>query len=93
MFRASIDKKPDLTVAHYNLGLALAQSGQPQQVVYAFQRVIRLEPKFALAYSNLGAAWLQLGNLPQAVSNLQKAIELSPNLGKTPLSQRERGWG
>ena len=80
IFRAAIKKNPELTAAHYNLGLAYAQVGKLKEAIYSFQRSTRLDPKFAIAYSNLGAALLQVGDVNQAISNLQKAVRLDPNL-------------
>jgi tetratricopeptide (TPR) repeat protein len=63
IFRAAIKKNPELTAAHYNLGLAYAQGGKLKDAIYSFQRATRLDPKFAMAFSNLGAAQLQSGIL------------------------------
>ena len=52
IFRAAIRKNPELTAAHYNLGLAQAQAGKLKDAIYSFQRATRLDPKFAIALSN-----------------------------------------
>jgi tetratricopeptide (TPR) repeat protein len=79
-FQASIQKNPNLTAAHYNLGLALAQSGKHKEAIRAFYQSIQLKPDMAIAYSNIAAASLEIGDRKTAILYSKKAIELSPNL-------------
>ncbi|MFN3386476.1 MAG: tetratricopeptide repeat protein, partial [Candidatus Thermochlorobacter sp.] len=52
--RKAVRKNPKSPIAHYNLGVALADADQPEQAIEAFQQAIRLNPKFAEAYYSLG---------------------------------------
>jgi len=79
-FQASTQKNPTLTAAHYNLGLALAQSGKPKEAIRAFYQTIQLKPDMAIAYSNIAAASLEIGDRKTAILYSKKAIELAPNL-------------
>ncbi len=79
-FRAAIQKNPNLTAAHYNLGLGLAQIGKPKEAINAFYRSIQLKPDFAIAYSNIAAASLEINDTKTAITYSKRAIELAPNL-------------
>ena len=44
---------PDDSVAHYNLGVALARKGQTDEAIHQFQEALRLKPDFAYARRSL----------------------------------------
>jgi Flp pilus assembly protein TadD len=67
-------------MAHYNLGVALAQTGQPQEAMEHFQEALRLKPDDALAHNNLGAALAQTGQPQEAVAQFRMALQLQPDL-------------
>lgn len=62
--------------AHYNLAVALAASGQPDDAIAAYRQTIALNPTDADAYNNLGLLLAQRGELTLAEAGFRKAIEL-----------------
>ncbi|MEB3275301.1 MAG: tetratricopeptide repeat protein [Prochlorothrix sp.] len=96
-FQRAISLNPNLTPAHYNLGLAYRQTGQLQNAINSFYQATRTDPSFALAASNLGAALLEGGNLEESSYFLRRAIELEPGLGLAHynlglLQQKQGRW-
>src|SRR5262249_14450271 len=43
-FRKAISLRPDLAMAHYNLGLTLKDKGDHDEAIVAFQEVLRIQP-------------------------------------------------
>lgn len=78
--RKAVRKNPKNPIAHYNLGIALADADQPEQAIEAFEQAIRLNPKFAEAYYSLGMMHDALEDYAAAVRALQEALRLNPLL-------------
>ena len=66
-------------VAHGNLGLSLAQTGQPQEALVHFREAVRLEPMFTTAHENLANLWLAMGNTNAAIQQYRDALTASPD--------------
>jgi tetratricopeptide (TPR) repeat protein len=67
------------SLAHKNLGVALAGQGKLAEAIQHFERVLQLEPNDAKAYYtyyNLGLALAEQGKLPEATKNYERALEL-----------------
>lgn len=73
-FRKAIARKPDLTRAHVNLGLALADKGRHADAVASYLKALELDPRNPEAHANLGASLVELGRLPEAISHYEEAI-------------------
>jgi tetratricopeptide (TPR) repeat protein len=80
--REALRLDPQLSVAHNNLGLLLAQTGSPQEAIAQLQEAVRFAPDKPEALKSL--AWAlatcpdrKLRNGPKAVELAQRAIELS----------------
>ena len=73
--RATILKEDDID-AHYNLGLALADSGLMQEAADSYHRALALNPKHGLSWNNLGAALEKLGNESAAEEAYSRAVQL-----------------
>jgi len=52
--------------AHTNLGICLAQVGQPEEAERAFRQALAIDPRFARGYTNLGALALLSGDSVRA---------------------------
>ncbi|MDB5298794.1 MAG: hypothetical protein JWO87_457 [Phycisphaerales bacterium] len=65
--------------AHYELGTALAQSGDPKSAVEHLRRAVALRPDHGSAYCNLGLALEDAGQKEQAAEALRHAIRLMPD--------------
>jgi tetratricopeptide (TPR) repeat protein len=84
-----------MAVAHYNLGNALYQSGQPEQAIAHLRKAIEFQPDNASAYNNLGGILLQKGSLEEASAQFEKTLQLNTNhvvarnnLGRARLQQQ-----
>ena len=88
--------KADCSIAHFGLGSALGEQGQPEDAIAACRRAIELKPDYARAHYGLGRPLLfRGGRLDEAVAALRKAIALEPdhaeshcNLGLAALEAR-----
>ncbi|MEJ7847158.1 MAG: Sir2 family NAD-dependent protein deacetylase [Pyrinomonadaceae bacterium] len=53
--------EPNNPVAQYNLAIAYAEDGTPEEAITAYLKAIDLEPQYSPAHYNLGSCW---GALP-----------------------------
>jgi len=88
---------PNSSVAHNNLGQALAQHGRWDEAIPHFKRALELRPNDPDANNNWGAALVRAGNLDEALRYFRRAVELRPghavahnNLGGALLLQGKR---
>jgi tetratricopeptide (TPR) repeat protein len=69
------------TTAHNNLGVFLAQQGEPDAAIVQYQKALAIDPGYAMAYCNLGNALsLKKENLAGAIAAFRKALALQPAL-------------
>ena len=78
LWSATLAGNPQCSIAHLNLGLALAQRGDVERAESHYEKAIEIDPDFAEAYENLGVLELRTGNLDQAQEHLQRFLELYP---------------
>jgi Flp pilus assembly protein TadD len=82
-YRKSVNAKPDVFESNLNLGLVLAQSGDPSAEKY-LRAATTLKPA-SNVNQNLGRAWLALGTLlrksdpKKALEAYEKVAQLRPN--------------
>lgn len=78
LLRVALDLQPDNALAHYNLGLVLADNGEfvagTAQVVEAIS-LAPLEPRF---YASLGRVWRQNGDVQHARAAFERTLDLDP---------------
>ena len=79
----SVELRPDLADAHYNLGVALWYSGSRDQAIPELREAVRLDPTAGAAQAFLGSALRESGDLPGARLSLQRAIALLPPIPAT----------
>jgi tetratricopeptide (TPR) repeat protein len=60
-FRAITRKQPKFAAAHYNLGLALLNLGQPAEAERSFQQTLKIAPNHAKALARIADALLAQG--------------------------------
>lgn len=77
-YRQALKVQPELALAHYGLGLALARLQKYQEAVTSFQAAIRYEPEWARAHKDLGVAYLKLKRWPQAVEAFKTSLKNQP---------------
>jgi Flp pilus assembly protein TadD len=79
-FRDAVKLNPDLTEAHFSLGVLLARQGKPgyAEAMQQFLEVLRLHPADVDALVNISNLLEEEGNLHAAVTTMQKAVALAP---------------
>ena len=75
----AIGLNPGVTLAHFNLGIALRSKGLLSEAMGAFQKAIELQPEFGKAYLELGIVHDLSGQYEQALVAFNKAVALDPN--------------
>ncbi len=79
--QASI-RNPDLAQVHYVSGILKANTGQPDQAIAEYLRVIELEPRNGDAYRRLGFVYEQNHQTDESLAALRKAVEIDPKYYK-----------
>jgi tetratricopeptide (TPR) repeat protein len=69
---------PDCSLAHNNLGVALAGRGRVDEALSSYRESARLNPKFWTARTNIGIALCTLGRLDEAVAEFRGMVEDAP---------------
>jgi len=79
----TIAKCPENARVYCGLGDALADLGQEEDAITAYENALRLSPDFADAHANLGAILMDIpGRLPEAVDQFRLAIQSKPDHAK-----------
>ncbi len=79
LWQDTVRKRPENARAHYNLGVALAQSGRSAEAVTAYESALALKPNYAEAQHNLANSLARLGRPADAVPHYETALHLVPN--------------
>ena len=79
-FRAALRIKPDLAMAHSDLGVALANLGNLEEAIASYREAIRLMPDDAVSHDKLGKALQAQGRLEEGIAEFHAAIRLKPAL-------------
>jgi protein O-mannosyl-transferase len=66
------------SLAHHNLGMALAERGAFDEAIPHYRRALQINPEYVLAYNNLAVALLARGELGEATAALRRAVEIDP---------------
>lgn len=75
----AIALQPGLAAAHNNLGLALAESGDPSGAITSYHRALEIDPSFSEAHNNLGTSLRSQGKPYDAVRHFHIALRNKPN--------------
>ncbi len=79
LYRTTIDRNPECSMAHNNLGLLLAERGQVDEAISHYQEALKIEPDYAIAHNNLGNALFGRGQVDDAIAHCRKALEIKPD--------------
>ena len=90
LYTATLKQNPGCWMAHYNLGIVLADEGDIDHAIDHYQHAVALRPAYAEAHYNLGRLLVEQGRVNDAVAHYEKAVEVNPgdpeaqnNLGVT----------
>ena len=70
---------PRLWLAHFLLGRAYIDTGQPALAVEAYSEAIELDPNYEIIYDSRAEGYSILGEHSLVVDDYDKAVELSPS--------------
>jgi arylsulfatase A-like enzyme/Flp pilus assembly protein TadD len=76
--RRAIELQPDSMQAHYEMGLALFQTGQWPTAAGHFEIVAARMPRWADARFSLGSVYARIDRVAEAVRELRAALEVAP---------------
>jgi len=79
LWRYVIALRPGTSVAHNNLGVALAAEGKAEEAIAHYLEALRVRPDYADAHCNLGAVLAGQGKLDEAIAQLREALRLRPD--------------
>jgi protein O-GlcNAc transferase len=77
-YEAALEAAPSYAPAHYNLGVAAAEAGAPEEALARYARAVELAPGYAEAWCNAGALHRAAGRLDAALSALERAAAAAP---------------
>ncbi len=79
IYKATLSGNEYTALAHYNLGLALAEAHRDREALPHFERAIELDPNYAEAHNNLGNLLLRTNQIQQAIDHYQIVVKLQPD--------------
>jgi tetratricopeptide (TPR) repeat protein len=71
----------DNHLAHYNLGVALENGGEPDRALEQYAEALRIIPNYAKAHINLGILLERRGRLSDAIGHYRAAVAADPSNG------------
>jgi tetratricopeptide (TPR) repeat protein len=80
-WRKALELSPednDAKHVHYNLAVALTETGQGDEAMEHLRKVLAIDPNHPQANANLGVALARKGSVDEALPLLEKAAELAP---------------
>jgi tetratricopeptide (TPR) repeat protein len=80
LWEDTVAKTPGNARAHYNLGVALLQSGRVAEAMGSFRKALDITPRHAESHYNLGVALAHQQRLAEAVAQYQQALEINPHV-------------
>ena len=78
-FRRALAIKPDLTEAHYNLGVILETLGSADRAKACYQQALEHDPAYINALINLGCILMEQGKMEEAFSTFLRALNVQPD--------------
>ncbi len=95
LYRHTLDVTSNNYIILNNLGITLAEQGQVDAAIQAYQEALRIWPRSVTAHVNLGAALADQGKFEEAISHYNEALRLKPDyaLARTNWSKALNNMG
>jgi tetratricopeptide (TPR) repeat protein len=77
-YERALELAPKSAVGHANLGLLLAQTGEPERGLRHCRQAVELNPDSIVSLQNLGTLLLEAGEIDESLDILERALELDP---------------
>jgi hypothetical protein len=78
LFKRAVDVTKNNPLAHYNLGVALWNSGRFNEGLYHCKEALRLNPDDESAHLEVGSALIHLGRWEDALPHFREALRINP---------------
>jgi len=82
LWRTTIARNPESSMAHGNLSILLLQQGRVDEAVTEAREAVRLEPDITEVHADLGNALLVQGRVEEAIVEFREAVRISPDLAE-----------
>ncbi len=96
LYLTTIERNPDCSMAHYNLGQRLLERGEVDEAIKHYREAVRIKADDAEAYNGLGLADANRGYVDEAIENYHNALRFRPryaeahnNLGTALLDRQQ----
>ncbi len=79
LWRTTLLRNPDSSMAHTNLGALLMETGRPDEAIVHYEQALanrKVDPEHG--HYNLAVALAKMGQIDNAIAHYQKALELKP---------------
>jgi Tfp pilus assembly protein PilF/Tol biopolymer transport system component len=77
-WRKALSRSPAESLAHNNLGVALAETARVEEAIRHYRKALDLDPHYPEAHNNLAEALAGRGSYGEAVVHFKKVLELDP---------------
>jgi tetratricopeptide (TPR) repeat protein len=91
-YRAAVQARPGLDVAHRRLGVTLAQQERYDEAIEAFERVLELSPDNLDARHSLGLALALLGRVEAAIPHFEAVVRGRPDYREARHNLQQAYW-
>ncbi|MEW6378199.1 MAG: tetratricopeptide repeat protein [bacterium] len=82
LFQHALEVTADNYLAHYNLGVALADAGRYEEAAIHYIAATRIKPDYACAHNNLGIVLTRQEKLTEAETHYREALRIKPDWDK-----------
>ena len=78
-YQTAIELRPTFATSHFNLGIALQDTGNLKSAIISYKKAISLKPDYPEAHLNLGIAFKKNGAIEAAIESFNDAISCKPD--------------